>query len=113
MNKIDKASLRRWLALLAVCASLSGTAQAERPNVVLNLIDDLSHYGVTAYGANRISEQSGLFKNQTFRTPRIDRLATEGLRCDNAFVYPLCEPTRIPEMESAIRSISRSRIDRL
>ena len=63
--------------------------------MVLILIDDLSHYGITAYGANRISEIRGAFENQAFETPRIDALAREGLRCDNAFVYPLCEATRI------------------
>ena len=63
----------------------SAAAPSARPNVVLILIDDLSHYGVTAYGAERLSERSGLFKNRRFATPNIDRLAREGLRCDNAF----------------------------
>jgi len=80
------------------------TAQVKRPNVVLILIDDLNHYGVTAYGANRISEWSGKFKNRVFSTPRIDRLAHEGLRCDYAYAYPLCEPTRIALMSGQYNS---------
>ena len=96
----------KWTSLVfCVLASLlPGTAQAKRPNVVLILIDDLNHYGVTAYGANRISEWSGKFTNTVFSTPRIDRLAYGGLRCDNAYVYPLCEPTRIALMSGQYNS---------
>lgn len=94
----------QWLIIVAVWTVLPGAVQAARPNVVLILIDDLNHYGVTAYGANRISEWSGLFTNKTFSTPRIDRLAYEGLRCDNAYAYPLCEPTRIALMSGQYNS---------
>ena len=87
--------LNRMLGLLLL---LSGTVWAERPNVVFILIDDLSHYGVTAYGANRISSIQGFFENVEFETPRIDSLAKDGLRCDYAYAYPLCEPTRIALM---------------
>ncbi len=96
----------KWLSILLVVmwSILPGAVQAKRPNVVLILIDDLNHYGVTAYGANRISEWSGAFTNRVFSTPRIDLLADEGLRCDNAYVYPLCEPTRIALMSGQFNS---------
>lgn len=71
---------------------------SSRTNVVLILIDDLSHYGVTAYGAERISSNHGLFENAKISTPRIDRLAEEGMLCDQAYAYPLCESTRIALM---------------
>lgn len=83
---------------------LPQNAEAARPNVVLILIDDLSHYGVTAYGANQIGERNDLFEKQKFATPSIDRIAAEGLRCDNAFAYPLCEPTRIALMSGQYNS---------
>ncbi len=73
-------------------------ARAGQPNVVFFLIDDLSHYGITAYGADRISSKEGFFSEVRFGTPRIDSLATDGLRCDRAYAYPLCEPTRIALM---------------
>jgi arylsulfatase A-like enzyme len=92
------------LIVLAVWTAAAGTANAERPNVVLILIDDLSHYGVTAYGADRLSEWSGLFTNQTFSTPNIDGLAKTGVRCDHAYAYPLCEPTRIALMSGQYNS---------
>jgi arylsulfatase A-like enzyme len=94
----------KWLIIAVAWTMLPQIVRAERPNVVLILIDDLSHYGVTAYGADRISEWSGKFTNKIFNTPRIDRLALEGLRCDNAYVYPLCEPTRIALMSGQYNS---------
>ncbi|MDZ8120331.1 sulfatase-like hydrolase/transferase [Pontiella agarivorans] len=81
----------------ALLAGVSVTA-SEKPNVVFILIDDLSHYGITAYGANRISSTQGFFKNVEFETPRIDSLAKDGMKCDYAYAYPLCEPTRIALM---------------
>lgn len=67
-------------------------------NVVLILIDDLSHYGVTAYGANRLTSKDGEFENKEFSTPSIDELAKGGLRVDHAYAYPLCENTRVALM---------------
>ena len=67
-------------------------------NVVLILIDDLNHYGVTAYGANRLHSYDGEFTNKTFSTPNIDQLAKGGVRVDRAFAYPICENTRIALM---------------
>jgi hypothetical protein len=66
----DKRVRWQWLVLAVAWAVLPPAAQAARPNVVLILIDDLSHYGVTAYGADRIIEWSGLFESQKFSTPR-------------------------------------------
>lgn len=40
----------------------------------------------------------GFFENRPFSTPRIDSLADEGLLCEYAYTYPLCEPTRIALM---------------
>jgi len=77
---------------------LGKEVQAKPTNVVLILIDDLSHYGVTAYGANRLNSKDGEFANAVFATPNIDDLAKQGLRVDHAYAYPLCENTRVALM---------------
>jgi arylsulfatase A-like enzyme len=84
----------------AVVSNIDFTEQAspKKTNVVLILIDDLSHYGVTAYGANRLHSYDGMFTNKEFGTPNIDNLAKQGLRVDHAFAYPICENTRIALM---------------
>ncbi|BDD02327.1 sulfatase-like hydrolase/transferase [Persicobacter psychrovividus] len=85
---------------LSLLINLQAKAEKRPPNVVFILIDDLSYLGVTAYGANRISSLEGLFDKVEFETPNIDRLAKEGIRVDNAFAYPICEPTRIALMSA-------------
>lgn len=76
----------------------SGESASQSPNVVLILIDDLSHYGVGVYGGVGVSSAHGRFGELPIATPRIDELAAQGMRCDNAFAYPLCENTRIALM---------------
>ncbi len=71
---------------------------AEQPNVVLILIDDLSHFGVGTYGGVKVNSTRGLFEGYDVSTPRMDEIAREGIRCENAFAYPLCENTRIALM---------------
>jgi arylsulfatase A len=76
---------RLWIALVLTAVMLSGTgaAAAERPpNVVLVLADDLGWADLGCYG-NTFNE-----------TPRIDKLATQGLRFTDCYAYPVCSPTR-------------------
>lgn len=80
--------LMAWLPLQA----------ADRPNVVFILIDDISHYGVSAYGAKQLNSTAGLFESVPVATPAIDRLADEGVLASNAFAYAVCEPTRVALM---------------
>lgn len=93
---------------LVFCFILGFTLQplsaTEQPNVVFILIDDLSHYGVSAYGATQLnstqvdSNGDPFFPSTPVATPQIDRLADDGLLADNAFAYAICEPTRVALM---------------
>ena len=70
------------LALVTLVLAASGVAQ-DRPNIVFILADDLGWSQVGAYG------------NDAYRTPNIDRLASEGLRFTNAYsAAAVCSPTR-------------------
>ncbi|WP_158966741.1 sulfatase-like hydrolase/transferase [Paraglaciecola sp. L3A3] len=73
-------------------------SKQDSTNVVLILIDDISHYGVTAYGADRVNSYRKRFKDVKIHTPNIDQLAHEGVMVANAFAYQLCENTRIAIM---------------
>lgn len=58
-------------------------AQARQPNVVLIVADDLGYAEVGAYGQKKI------------RTPRLDRMAKEGLRFTQFYSgSPVCAPSR-------------------
>jgi uncharacterized sulfatase len=72
------------LAVLALAAGPGRLAAAERPpSIVLVLADDLGWADLGSYG-NRFNE-----------TPRIDRLAAEGLRFTDFYAAaPVCSPTR-------------------
>ena len=77
---------------------------AQKNNVVLILIDDINHYGVTAYGANSISSKYDHFENAELKTPKIDKLADQGMMCTQAYTYPLCEATRIALMSGKVNN---------
>ncbi|MAW39971.1 MAG: hypothetical protein CMF27_03485 [Kiritimatiellaceae bacterium] len=93
-------SILGWFALSSIALEKPNrdALKPEQPNVVFFLIDDLSHLGVSAYGANRISSNQGIFTNEYVSTPRIDALGADGLRCEFTYAYPLCEPSRVALM---------------
>jgi len=73
---------RSFIAALA--GATPALRAAERPsNVVFILADDLGGRDIGCYG------------NRFFRTPNIDRLASQGARFTNAYAAcPVCSPTR-------------------
>jgi arylsulfatase A-like enzyme len=74
-------------AFATVCffmlAGLCSASAAERPNVLVFLVDDLGQRDVGCYGST------------FYETPNIDRLAKEGALFTNAYAAcPVCSPTR-------------------
>jgi len=70
-----------WIAP-ATAAELRRSGAPDRPNIVLILADDAGVETVGAYGSE-------------YRTPRLDALAREGVRFENAHATPLCTPSRV------------------
>ena len=69
-----------FLICVAACATCSA---AERPNVLMILVDDLGYGDLGCYGASDI------------RSPAVDALATQGLKFTNFYANcPVCSPTR-------------------
>jgi arylsulfatase A-like enzyme len=75
-------------AVLISAAMVAGAARAaEKPNILLLLSDDHSYPFVGCYG------------NSNVRTPTLDRLAAEGLKCHRFFTgAPQCVPSRVTLM---------------
>jgi arylsulfatase A len=69
--------LPAWMLLLA------SIVEAERPNIVLILADDVGREVLGCYGG------------ASYGTPNIDRLAEGGIRFDHAYTMPVCHPTRV------------------
>jgi len=91
-------SIPKVCLTLAVFFTVLSLKAADKPNVIFILIDDISHYGVSAYGAKELKSTSGLFQTTPVATPEIDRLANEGVLATDAFAYAICEPTRVALM---------------
>ena len=70
-------------SLAAGCALArgEGSAAPQHPNVLIFLADDLGWNDVGYHGSEIL-------------TPHIDRLASEGVRFERAYSFPLCSPTR-------------------
>ena len=60
--------------------------QAERPNIVLIMADDLGYECLGCYGGT------------SYQTPHLDRLAATGMRFRYCFSQPLCTPSRVKLM---------------
>ena len=74
------------LTYLAVLTLMAHTAiAADRPNVVVMLADNVGYGDLGAYGAGEV---------RGMPTPRIDQLASEGLRLTQYLVEPGCTPSR-------------------
>lgn len=71
------------LSLFALCLGGAYTRAADRPNVVLIVIDDLGQRDLGCYGSS------------FYKTPNIDKMAKEGLRFTDFYAAcPVCSPTR-------------------
>lgn len=57
-----------------------------KPNVILIMADDVSWECFGCYGA------------QDYKTPNIDRLASEGIRFEHCYSTPICTPSRVKIM---------------
>ena len=73
-----------WILVLLIAIMGSAHAQ-DRPNVVVMLADNVGYGDIGAYGAGEI---------RGMPTPRIDQLASEGLRLTQYLVEPACTPSR-------------------
>src|SRR3954451_10012174 len=82
---------RTWTLRFALLASLTSVfsaqalAQEQKPNILFILADNTGYGDIGAYGGGELRGAP---------TPRIDQLATEGLRLTQFLVEPACTPSR-------------------
>ena len=75
-----------FVAVISVLAAASSSAQtAVKPNVVIMLADNVGYGDIGAYGAGEV---------RGMPTPRIDSIASQGLRLTQYLVEPACTPSR-------------------
>src|ERR1043165_5783 len=75
----------RRLVLLSVLVgggiARAGATSAERPNVIVFLVDDMGYSDIGCFGGE-------------VPTPNLDKLAAEGLRFTQFYNTPRCSPSR-------------------
>src|ERR1041384_7112642 len=70
------------LLSFAVCSDL----RAQRPNIIYIMTDDMGYADLSGYG------------RKEYKTPNLDKLASQGIKFVNAYAMPLCTPTRVSFM---------------
>ncbi len=88
------------LALLAAVTDVAAAeAAADKPNIVIFLVDDM---GVMDTSVPFLTDQSGRPQryplNDFYRTPNMQRLAAKGVRFNNFCAMSVCSPTRVSIM---------------
>ena len=84
-----KLLLRFFIVLLSITASQA----QERPNIILFLVDDMGWQDTSLpFGEKKTA------LNKRYRTPNMERLASEGMKFTNAYATPVCTPTRVSIM---------------
>lgn len=103
---------RTTIAILSGCLLLSvvplhfAEANADKPNIVIFLVDDM---GVMDTSVPFLTDETGAPKryplNDYYRTPSMERLAARGIRFNNFYAMSVCSPTRISIMtgQNAVR----------
>jgi arylsulfatase A-like enzyme len=77
-----------WFGMVASLAAMMivpASAQQQKPNILFILADNIGYGDIGAYGGGELRGAP---------TPRIDRLAAEGLRLTQFLVEPACTPSR-------------------
>lgn len=75
--------MKRFSACLAFLLLFATAVRAaNKPNVILFLVDDMGWMDCGVYGS------------KYYETPNIDRFAKQAMRFTNAYAQPLCSPTR-------------------
>lgn len=70
------------VAALGPLSTLAAQKEAERPNIIFILVDDLGYADVGFNGST------------FFETPNIDQLASQSVVFDNSYMYPTSSPSR-------------------
>lgn len=87
--------MKKWVWTIAVLVSMLAVARADRPNMVVFLVDDM---GVMDTSVPFLTDEDGQAKryplNDWYRTPGMQRLADQGIRFNNFCAQSVCSPTR-------------------
>ncbi len=84
MGSVSRREFIAGAAAITAAATGRGQTAQRRPNIIFILADDMGWGDLSCYG------------RPDYRTPHLDKLATQGMRFTNAYsAAPVCTPTRV------------------
>ena len=89
----------RLLNALVLIGTTSVLAEVNTPNLVIFLVDDMGLMDTSVAMLTTSTGQPRQYpRNDWYRTPNMERLATNGLRFSNFYSHRVCSPTRVSLM---------------
>ncbi len=80
----------RTLLLAALMLAAGKLSAADRPNLIVFLVDDMGWQDTSVPFHNEITAL-----NRRYRTPNMERLAAEGVKFTQAYASAVCSPSRV------------------
>ena len=76
----------KTIMFLILLAFIQQGFSAEKPNIILFMTDDMGIECLSTYGAD------------DYKTPNLDKMASEGIKFNHTYSQPLCTPSRVKIM---------------
>ena len=92
-NHMFRSLIAASLSSLIVAFGTSHSLAADRPNIVLFLVDDMGWQDTSVPFHSEITPF-----NRRYRTPHMERLAADGMKFTQAYACSVCSPTRVSLM---------------
>ncbi|MDP4679197.1 MAG: sulfatase-like hydrolase/transferase [Cyclobacteriaceae bacterium] len=74
------------IALTKANETMAQEKRSKQPNIILIMADDIGYEAFGSYG------------NTSYKTPKIDKMAAEGMQFNQCYAQPLCTPSRVKIM---------------
>jgi arylsulfatase A-like enzyme len=88
--------MHRLLLILAFCGIATA---ADRPNVLVFLVDDMGWQDTSVpFHHDSAGKPVVSDLNRRYRTPNMEKLAAQGMKFTRAYAHPVCTPSRITLM---------------
>lgn len=78
--------IKSIILTLTCCYVFALNAQARQPNVIVIMADDLGYETIEANGG------------ESYKTPYLNKMASEGVRFEHCYSQPICTPSRVQIM---------------
>jgi len=88
--------MKKLILLCAFCVLCGASQAADRPNIVIFLVDDM---GLMDTSVPMLADAKGQPErhplNDWYRTPNMEKLAAQGIRFSNFYAHNMCSPSRV------------------